>query len=106
MLSQLTGGLWEVSLSASGIHPVRVCEPDPAALAQFTQRNRSCVRTILSQKPDEAVIGFTCGKGEFGQTRMILITPRSVRLETQGISGGLPFASVLHARLAGSCQGR
>jgi hypothetical protein len=35
-----------------------------------------------------------------------LITPRSIRIETQGISGDLPFNYVLQARRVGDCANR
>jgi hypothetical protein len=34
---------------------------------------------------------------------MTVITPRSIRIETQGISGDLPFNYVLQARRIGEC---
>jgi hypothetical protein len=106
MLVQVGGGLWEVSRSANGSNPVRICAPDPVRLAQFEHRGSSCTRIIVSQDREEAVIHYTCARGGFGQTRMTMITPRSLRLDTQGISNDLPFAYVLHARLVGSCNGR
>ena len=39
----------------------------------------------------------------FGQSKVTLLTPRSMRIETQGISGNLPFNYQLHARRVGDC---
>ena len=97
------GGSWEVSRSANGHGATRLCVADPAVLAQFEHRGAACTRVILSDKPGEAVIHYTCPAGEFGRTTMTVITPRTLRLESQGISQGLPFSYRLHARRVGNC---
>jgi len=49
------------------------------------------------------VIHYSCPGNEFGRSTMTVITPRSLRIETQGISDNLPFAYVLQARRVGEC---
>ena len=102
-LQGVAGGKWEVSRSASGHGAVGMCVADPAALAQFEHRGKACTRVVLSDRGNQTVIHYTCPAGDFGRTKLTVITPRSLRLETQGISGGLPFAYQLHARRAGDC---
>ena len=102
-LQGVAGGKWEVSRSASGHGAVAMCVADPAALAQFEHRGKACTRVVLSDKGNQTVIHYTCPAGDFGRTKLTVITPRSLRLDTQGISGGLPFAYQLHARRAGDC---
>lgn len=102
-LRGVAGGSWEVSRSANGHDATRLCVADPAVLAQFEHRGGACTRVILSDRPGEAVIHYTCQGGDFGRTRLSVITPRSLRLDTQGISRGLPFSYQLHARRAGDC---
>lgn len=106
LLERLSGGLWEISRSASGAGAAQLCAPDPAILAQYEHRRSSCTRVVISDERDGAVIHYTCSGSGFGQTRITLLTPRSMRLETQGISSGVPFAYTLHARLVGPCAGR
>jgi hypothetical protein len=102
-LSQVTGGLWEVSRSAAGSGAVRQCIANPAALAQWEHRGRPCTRVILSDKGSEAIIHYTCPAGDFGRSSMTVITPRSLRIETQGIHGGEPFFYKLYARRVADC---
>ena len=102
-LQDVAGGRWEVSRSANGHGATRVCVPDPAMLAQFEHRGGACTRVILSDRAGETVIHYTCQGGDFGRTKVTVITPRSLRLETQGISNGLPFSYQLHARRVGNC---
>jgi hypothetical protein len=98
-----SGGLWEVSRSATGANAERQCVPQAAALAQWEHRRAQCTRVVVSGTATEAVIHYTCTGAGFGQSRMKVITPRTLRIETQGISGGFPFNYVLHARRVGDC---
>ena len=99
-----SGGLWEVSRSATGANAERKCMPAAVALAQWEHRGAKCTRTIVSSTATETVVSYTCAGGGFGQSKMKVITPRTLRIETQGISGGLPFSYTLHARRVGDCQ--
>ena len=102
-LNGVGGGLWEVSRSATGRDPVRQCVADPVVLAQFEHRGSPCTRVVLSDRAGEMVVHYTCPAGEFGRTKLTVLTPRSLRIETQGIHGGLPFSYQLHARRVGNC---
>ena len=99
-------GLWEVSRSASGAAAQRLCVADPALLAQWEHRTAACTRVVISAGSDRAEIHYTCPGGGFGRSKVQVLTPRTLRIDTQGISGGYPFAYVLHARRAGPCPRR
>jgi hypothetical protein len=95
-------GQWEVS-GRPGEAPSRVCLANPMVLAQFEHRSGACDREVLRDSPASAEISYSCPGGEFGTTTIRQITPRSLRIETQGISGGAPFHYVLQARRIGNC---
>ena len=97
------GGLWEVSTKASGFGGTRHCLADAALLTQWEHRHAQCTRVVLSARADRSEVQYTCPAGGFGNSRVQVITPRSVRVATQGISGGLPFGYTLHARRIGAC---
>ena len=105
-LSSVSGGLWEISTSAAGRKATKVCVADPLALAQYEHRSASCTRVIISDKPSETVVHYTCPGGGFGDTKMTVLTPRSLRVETQGISDNAPFNYVLQVRRVGDCPVR
>ncbi len=105
-LAPAEGGLWEVSESASGHNATQVCVPSAEVLAQYEHRQGRCTRAVISDKGSEAVIHYTCADGGFGQSKVTLLTPRSMRIDTQGISANLPFHYQLHARRLGNCGGR
>jgi hypothetical protein len=97
-----SGGLWEVSRSATGARPTKICA-QATLFAQWEHRQAQCTRTVISSGPVDAVITYTCRGGDFGRSNVRVITPRTLRIETQGISQGFPFNYVLHARRVGDC---
>lgn len=101
IFSQTTGGLWEVSRGNEFRRSV--CVPDPVVLAQFEHLRANCARDIVRDQQRRAEIHYTCAGGAFGQSTVDLITPRALRIETQGISGNAPFHYVLQARRVGNC---
>ena len=98
-----SGGLWEVSRSATGANAEKRCVPSASVLAQWEHRRAQCTRVVISSTATESVIHYTCPDGGFGHSKVRVITPRTLRIETQGISGGFPFNYVLHARRVGDC---
>lgn len=102
-LAPAQGGLWEVSRSATGHAATRICVASPDLLAQFEHRQSRCTRTIVNDSGTQTLISYSCTGGGFGQSKMTLITPRTLRIETQGISDNLPFHYQLHARRVGDC---
>jgi hypothetical protein len=75
-------------------------------LEQYEHRASNCMRKALSDDGTTLVVQYSCGGSGFGRSELTVITPRSLRIETQGISGGLPFNYVLQARRVGDCAGR
>ncbi len=102
-LAPAMGGLWEVSRSATGHDSTRICVASPELLANFEHRQQRCTRKVVSDSGTETLISYNCAGGGFGQSKMTLITPRTLRIDTQGISDNLPFHYQLHARRVGNC---
>ena len=104
-LAQTSPGLWEISGAPGAKLPLQQCVGDVVALAQFEHRDvRNCSRSVISDRGNSAVIQYTCGRAGFGRSQMDVITPRSLRISTQGISDSLPFNYVLEARRVGDCN--
>jgi hypothetical protein len=100
-LSQAQGGLWEVARTGSA--PVKLCLANPMTLAQFEHRRGKCERTVLRNSGSSARIHYACSDGAFGDSDVTVVTPRSLRVETQGISGNAPFKYTFQARRVGDC---
>ena len=105
-LAVTSGGLWEISGVPGAKAPVRSCVANTEVLAQYEHRGKACTRLVISDTPTAAVIHYTCPGGGFGRSKLTLVTPRSLRIETQGISDDLPFNYVLQARRVGECGQR
>ena len=105
-LSPASGGLWQIAFSAKGAPQANVCIADPVMLGQWEHRAGRCSQTILSDQGHKLVLSYTCADGGFGRSEMSLLTPRTIRVATQGISADGPFNYVLHARRAGNCASR
>ena len=103
-LGQIAGGLWEVSGAPGSQTPIRQCLANVQMLAQFEHRARNCTRTVLNNNGASTVISYRCGPSDFGQSQIDVITPRSLRIATQGISDQLPFNYVIQARRVGDCD--
>lgn len=106
-LAPAAGGLWEIGKSAQGAGARRMCIADPVILSQWEHRGGRCTRIIIADEGNKTIIHYTCSDGGFGRSEMTLVTPRTLRVATQGITrGDGPFNYVLHARRVGNCPPR
>ena len=103
-LAQATPGQWEISGIPGVKAPLVQCIADVAALTQFEHRGRSCSRTTISDDGTSTIVQYSCGGAGFGRSEVEVITPRSLKISTQGISDQLPFNYVLQARRVGECE--
>ena len=103
-LSGAAPGLWEMTGVQGKKSAVRECLPKLAALGQYEHRGRTCTATTLSDDGKVMLITYTCGAKDFGRTSIKLVTPRNLRVETQGISEGMPFSYTVEARRVGECK--
>jgi hypothetical protein len=102
-LAKVAGGLWEISGVPGAQAPVRQCVTDVLSLAQYEHRGKACSRSIIHDGASSTKVNYQCGGAGFGESEMDVITPRSLRIATQGISDQLPFSYVLQARRIGDC---
>ena len=102
-LAGAAGGLWEVGLNADGKDAQKLCLPDPTVLAQWEHRTARCTRVLISDQGNHVRFHYTCANGGFGDSEMVMLTPRTLRVTTQGISDNYPFGYTLHARRVGDC---
>lgn len=102
-LAGTSPGLWEFSGMPNTMTPVRQCVANISALAALQHRGQRCQQVVISDNPPTTVIDYTCVSGGFGHSKLTLLTPRSLRIETQGISANYPFNYVIQARRVGEC---
>jgi hypothetical protein len=102
-LAETQPGLWEISGAPGARLPARQCVANVASLARFEHRTKACSAKVLKSAGSRTSIEYSCGGAGFGHSEVEVITPRSLRISTQGISDGLPFNYVLQARRVGDC---
>ena len=102
-LSQTQPGLWEIRGAPGSGAPVRQCVSEIAMLARFEHRANVCTARVLNDAGTSTSFEYSCGGAGFGHSQIDVITPRSLRISTQGISGGLSFNYVLQARRVDDC---
>ena len=103
VLAKASPGDWELSGVPGAKAVLRECVANLQTLAQFEHRGRNCTTQVISDKGTSTVIQYSCGGAGFGRTQIDVLTPRSLRISTQGISDNLPFNYVLQARRMGDC---
>ena len=100
--SKVERGLW--ALKATGGATRSVCVADPEMLLQpRAKAGQPCSRFVVDNGASSATVTYSCpGAGE-GRTTISVETPRLMRIESQGVDGGMPFASEVEARRIGAC---
>ena len=97
-------GLWEISGLPNAGTAVRQCVADTALLARVEHSGQNCTQEVVKDNASVAVVEYKCANGGFGRSKLTLLTPRSLRIETQGISANYPFNYVIQARRIGDCS--
>ncbi|MEO6199262.1 MAG: hypothetical protein ABIO68_04930 [Sphingomicrobium sp.] len=104
-LNGVAGGLWELSGVPGTKAPVRQCVASPVELAFIEHQVPGCTHIVLGDSSDELRLSFTCSGKGFGQASIKQVTPRSLRVDVQGIADGGPYGYVLQAHRIGDCGG-
>lgn len=100
-LGQIERGEW--SLRAADGSTRSICVTDPQALLQLRHRGVSCQRFVVENEANSGRVTYNCPGLGNGDTRISVETPRLIRLETQGMSRGLPFTEEYEGRRTGAC---
>ena len=103
LFAQTAPGLWEISGAPGARIAARECVADMATLARYEHKSGACTMRVTSDSASSAIVDYSCGGAGFGHTKVDVITPRSLRIQTQGVSDNLPFSYVIQARRVGDC---
>ena len=103
-LRKLESGRWQVRELDAAVAPTTVCLGDPRQLVQFEHRGTArCSSQILDSSEATATVQYSCAGRGYGHSSIRVQTPRTVRIDTQGLSNGRPFAYRLEASRVGAC---
>ncbi|HEV7288390.1 hypothetical protein [Sphingomonas sp.] len=101
-LGKIERGEW--TLRAADGSSRSICVTDPQMLLQLHHRGAACTRFVVEDGSLGGRITYSCPGIGNGATRVVVETPRLIRLESQGISRGLPFSFEYEGRRTGPCR--
>lgn len=102
-LTALERGEWELVERGHNGSARRVCLGDPAQLLQPRHPGRQCKRFVVENGARRLAITYDCAHAGQGRTTLRVETGRLVQIESQGVSGGSPFAMMIEGRRVGAC---
>ena len=106
ILASLEPGLWQLrNLADPRARLPSLCIGDPSLLLHVQHGAGPCRGEMLEAGASELTVRYSCGQRGIGRTTLSLETPRLVRIDTQGMEGGVPFAFRAEARRVGACPG-
>ena len=82
----------------------KLCVTNPAALLQLRHPGAQCTQIVVENSRDVATIHYTCPGHGYGRTTISVETSKLVRIDTQGVVDGSPFASEFEGRKIGACN--
>lgn len=80
------------------------CVRDPSVLLQLRHSGTMCTRFVLADGPRRAIVHYTCPGAGHVRTSITVDTVRTLRIESEGVAGGMPFADAIEARRLGACR--
>ncbi len=103
-LAKIERGEWQ--LRASDGSTRSICVSDPQALIQLEHPGASCSHFVVENGASAGRVTYSCPSLGKGDTRVTVETPRLIRLDTQGITRGLPYTEQYEGRRTGACSAR
>lgn len=103
-LASLEPGLWEFKeLGRVTGGPERRCITSLRELFQPVQPRLACKHFVSENASDHAAVAYDCAARGQGRTALRVETPRLVRVDSQGVADGRPFAVRMEVRRIGAC---
>ncbi|WP_226018182.1 hypothetical protein [Novosphingobium sp. FKTRR1] len=103
LLDRIEIGQWQVQPRDTAGGRTVMCIDSGHGLIQLRHAKDQCRQFVVEDTDSAVTIHYECPGNGFGQTRLRFESSRLVQIETQGVSGGLPFAFVAEARKVGAC---
>ena len=95
-------GRWQLRETDGGTS--KICVTNPATLLQLRHPGAQCTQVVVENSREVATIHYTCPGRGYGRTTISVETSKLVRIDTQGIVDGAPFASEFEGRKVGVCN--
>lgn len=99
----VAAGNWSLRAVGSAEAARASCFTDTAAFLRLRLRTVQCSRFVIEDTPRLSTVHYTCPGIGHVRTTIHVDTPRSLRIESEGIADGMPFADAYEARRIGGC---
>jgi hypothetical protein len=107
VLSRLEPGLWVLRDRDGSRSLPSICLRDDRELVmQVRHGQTACTRLVIASDAKGATVHYTCPGAGFGRTSVRVETPRLLKLDSQGVHEGVPFAFRAEARRISACPTR
>lgn len=103
-LAALETGLWEFREIGRSTPPLRRCVSDLRQLLQPMLPTPICKQFTAENGGQQTAVTYDCAARGQGRTALRVETPRLVRIDSQGVADGHPFAVRYEARRLGACS--
>lgn len=104
VVERIQPGQWQLS-EAGATTGRSLCLTDPATVLQLGHGDARCTRNVIERSATALTVHYSCPGSGQGHTILTLRSPTSFRLQTQGLTGGMPFEYDYDARRTGDCAG-
>lgn len=101
-LGGIEKGQWQLKARDDGALQ-KLCLTNPATLLQLRHGSAQCSHFVVENSAQVATIHYTCPGHGYGRTTVTVETSRLVRVDTQGVLDGAPFAAEYEGRRMGAC---
>ncbi len=105
-MQSVVPGQWALRSTGSPEAARESCIADTAVLFRLRLRSSQCSRFVIENTPRIATVHYTCPGSGHVRTTVHVDTPRVLRIESEGIVDGMPFADAYEARRVGACGSR
>ncbi len=103
MLNNVDRGIWQLRYR-SGSGPKNICVRNGQELIKLKHAANDCNRFVVENGSKQVTVQYTCQGNGYGRTSIRRETARLVQIDSQGISGGMPFELSAEARRTGACR--
>ena len=100
-LRAIERGQWQLKETGGAVR--KLCVTKPRALLQIRHEGLQCQHFVMENSGRAATVRYICAGHGNGRTTLTVETGKLLRIETQGVADGAPFAEEYEARLLGSC---
>lgn len=101
-LTRVSPGVWQLQ-EVDGPGRRRICATDTSRLLRLRESGTGCSRYVQDSDSRSMTASYTCRGGSWGRSVLTVHDAASIKLETQGIADGAPFAVNYDGKLIGSC---